>query len=201
MEGVKTVEALRERLSQSPLKVRYQSVNYDAKNAVWVALEKHSRWRKDLDGTETWYANEGSKWCYTNSNTTLPKSEGGTVVCSHLKGRANTSYSDINWATVSTTGYVVLKSDMYAADKDALIRALVAMHTVGKPVQLEYELDTPLVYAHDPVKFIADPGEDGSWVIKGEPGGKVSAVFNKNITHTIAELQAALLAVSAKLSL
>ena len=197
----KDLESFKANLAENPLPIWYKTSGYKNGDATEVSLEKRSRGRKDLDGTEIWYANEGSKWCYTNSNTTLPKSADGAVICSHLKGRANTSYADVNWATVSTTGYVVLKSDMYAADKDALVRALVAMNAIGQPVQLEYELATPLVLVHDPVDFIANPGENGAWVITGEANGKVSAVYNKNLTHTIAELQAALLAVSAKRSL
>lgn len=199
--GVETVEDFKAYLSTNPLTIWYRSTNYTESDDIAVSLEKHNRWIEDLDGTETWYENEGSKWCYTNSNTVLPKSTNGTVVCSHFKGRESTSYIDTNWITVSTSGYVVIKSDEYVSDKDALIQALAAMNANGEPVRLEYELATPVVYAHEPVDFIANLDESGVLVITGEADGTVSAEYNKDITYAFNELQSAVLAAIASLSL
>ena len=121
-------------------------------------------------------------------------------MCSHAKSQ--TTYLNTNGVTCEGSTFTLAFPDIQMeSGVDTFKEYLSSQYTGKTPITIVYELESPITYAHEPVDFIASPGEDGAWVITGEENGQVSAVYNKNLTHTIAELLAALLALGAQLSL
>ena len=177
IQGVSTVSALKEYLAANPLTVWYRSTNYTEAADIPVSLETHVQAVLVLDGTEGWMANAGSAWCYSKTGITPGKSTDGTVVCSQFKGRANTSYIDTNWVTVSATGYVVIKSDAYTSDTEALSAYLAAQYAAGTPVTIVYQLATPITYAHEAVVLEASTGDQLTYTVTGQSGGTVSVAL------------------------
>ena len=204
--GISTVEALREYLAAKPSTIRYKSTVYTEDNDIVVSLETHVRWVLIADGSYNVddSANLGNvtRGRYIVAATfKSPNGYQDDSKCSHFKG-GNRYTTNEQGFYVNNEPYFFISNDLLSETNATGIRNfLKTQNSQGTPVQVEYPLRNPITFAHDPVDFIANPDEDGAWVITGEANGKVSAVFNKNITHTIAELQAALLAVSAKLSL
>lgn len=214
-------EGIKAYFAANPLPVWYCSTAYTDSADIPVALEVHAYNRIEYTGNEVFYSASvvGEMGYYffqqlDNANT------GGTnqsdAVCSHLTNRKEIFDSELAKTKanvfcvgVSSTPRFIMSHEVLGtspssdvrACKEAVAAYLKNQYAQGTPMVLVYKMKTPITYAHEPVDFIANPGEDGAWVITGEANGKVSAVFNKNLTHTIAELQAALLAVSAKLSL
>ena len=177
ISGISTVEALREYLAAHPLTVWYRSTNYTPAADIPVSLETHQQAVLVLDGTEGWMANAGSAWCYSKSGITPGKGTDGTVVCSQFKGRANTSYIDTNWVTVSATGYVVIKSDVYTSDAEALSAYLAAQYAAGTPVTIVYQLAAPIACTHPAVVLEAATGEQLTYTVTGQSGGTVSVAI------------------------
>ena len=181
-----------------PYILYYQSADYSEKKDKPISLETHQRMGRVLDGTEAFsLAASPANLFQTYS---LVNGKDFTVASNQYKNGGN-QWSLMPDFSVLNSGSILGFRDSRFSTAEEFKADLAARRAAGAPVTIEYGLAYPLFYARDPVDFIANPGEDGAWVITGEANGKVSAVFNKSLTHTIAELQAALLAVSAKLSL
>ena len=189
-------------LSQKPLTMWLHSTNYTDAADIPVSLEIHVRAVFTPDGTEPW------KWDKSSGanvyrgvlSNVYPKAKSGFPMCSHAKSQ--TTYLNTNGVTCKGSTFTLAFPDIQMeSGVDTFKEYLSSQYTGKTPITIVYELESPITYAHEPVDFIASPGEDGAWVITGEENGQVSAVYNKNLTHTIAELQAALLALGAQLSL
>ena len=161
----------------TPIVVWYRSANYTPAADIPVSLETHQQAVLVLDGTEGWAANAGSAWCYSKIGTTPGKSADGTVVCSQFKGRANVSHIGTNWVTVSAIGYVVIKSDAYTSDTEALSAYLAAQYAAGTPVTIVYELATPITYAHEAAELRAYEDSNNSYTISTQENATVSVTL------------------------
>lgn len=189
--------------SANPLTVWYRSANYTPAADIAAALETHQQAVLVLDGTEgwTWNKSEHENGIYRGVlRNVSPQGKNGFPVCSHAKPQ--TTFTNTNGVTAEggtfTLAFPNIQTESGLTDFKAY---LAAQYAAGTPVTIVYELATPLVYAHEPVDFIASPDEEGAWVITGEADGTVSAEYNKDITYAFNELQSAVLAAIAKLSL
>lgn len=172
--GAKTTEAGKQYLAANPITVWYRSTAYTEAADIPVSLETHRRASLVLDGTEGWMAYPERAWCHSKSGITPGKGTDGTVVCSQFKGRANTSYIDTNWVTVSATGYVVIKSDAYTSDTEALSAYLAAQYAAGTPVTIVYQLATTITYAHPDVELRAYEDSNNSYTISTQENATIS---------------------------
>ena len=209
--------------SAHPLMIRYKSTNYVKESDKKVSLERHKKAVLVLDGTEgiTLYWNGHKDEQLANGRVTFSwpmpypykaASEYASMV-SHFK-----FFADVVSGLATGVGYqfaatrnIYVCLDLSTIDavgetddttlRNKILRYLATQYSSGTPVTIEYQVMSELVYAHDPVDFIASPGKDGSWVITGEADGTVSAEYNKDITYAFNELQSAVLAAIANLSL
>lgn len=185
-----TPEAFNEHCKIEPLIMWYRSVNYAEESDKPISLEQHVRSRRVLNGVDETWTKAGDAGAYYCNLRGKPS---GEIVSEYLPyANANETRGGKTGIGIGALGGIQLR---LPNGEDP------AEYLPENPLVIDYELPSAIIYAHEPVDFIANPGEDGTWVITGEANGKVSAVYNKNLTHTIAELQAALLAVSANLSM
>ena len=155
----------------------------------------------DEDYTETIpsYGAEGTRQFVTSA---APAKDSTVCICSVYKGISNRSNAELRTAgtvTVSLAGNIVFyTSEAYTADS---IKAEVKkLYNDGTPVQVVYELAEPVTYAQPLIRMEADPkAVDSSVKVTGEK--TVSATYNKSLKKAIEELQAAMLALGANLSI
>lgn len=182
-------------LAEHPLTVWYRSNDYTDGSNKMVSFEIHARWVQVLNGKEAWATAVAGAYYMFPSN--LPKPSGASsttdAISDYLKA------APTNDIAAGTEGFGIGPSGSIAVRLPGGVEPSAYM--TDKPLTVVYQLNAAVTFAHDPVEFIASPDEDGAWVITGEADGTVSATYNKNITKAFEELQAAVLAAVAKLSL
>lgn len=196
---VSTVQAAKEYLSANPITIWYRSANYTEADDKPVSLEMHARAVQVLDGTESFAAYTitsgkrfGAKIGYM-PKVPASSSEISPLVCNQYKSVSrndtNNGVQGVSFFAPDTIGFYIV-DDRYKGDSNAdnFKANLAAQYAAGTPVVIEYDLATPIVFAHEPVDFIASPDEDGAWVITGEADGTVSAEYNKNITKALEDI-------------
>lgn len=204
---VNSLESWKSYLAGHPLTVWYRSTNYTEDADIPVSLETHTRLVMTF-GKNTVFgkSNLTEKGYFYFGQYNYPTAHAENAFeCSHYTPRSGASFYNTDYSStlsIKNSSVVGASFTDFSVDTAAEFNAkLTQFEEAGTPVTIVYELATPITYAHEPVDFIANPGEDGAWVITGEANGKVSAVFNKSLTHTIAELQAAMVAMGAQLSM
>ncbi len=197
--GISTVSALKAHLKSAPLTIWYRSTEYTEDKDIPVSLETHKKGVRVLNGTENWATWGIGLYRFV---TGLKGTNTSSGKCSHMpytySYAGNGIFVDKDGNVAIGTGFISAQGYQSASDWKAY---LAAQYAAGTPVTIVYELATPVVYAHPAVDLEAIPAEDGSLVITGEANGKVSAEYNKDLTHAFMELQSAILALGAKLSL
>lgn len=182
------------RIAADPLTIWYRSTDYTNTADNQASIETHVRWKYTFTGKEGWTV--GGVGAYLSS-INLPGNKTATSgKCSHFKYQY--SYT-ANAIMVESSGRVALGtaaiSELGFSGVEDWKAYLAEQYAAGTPVEVEYELATQIVFAHDPVDFIASPDEDGTWVITGETDGTVSAEYNKNITKAFEDIVTRLVSV------
>ena len=221
--GAKTTAAGKQYLTEHPITVWYRSTNYTLAADIPVSLETHQQAVLVLDGTEgiTLYWNGHKEEQLANGRVTFSwpmpypyksASEYSSTV-SHFKFFATVT-SGIAGAVgyqFAATKNVYICLDLSTIDavgetddsvlRNKILAYLAAQYAAGTPVTIVYQLATPITYAHPAVVLPALPDDDGKVTITGDADGTVSAKYNKDITYAFSELQSAILALGANLSL
>ena len=192
----KSKEEIVQEFNENPLVVWYKSSSYFEENDIPICFESHSKAKIVLNGTENWEMRTDFQDHLFISNA-VPGCVSEPCVCDHYKGVKNGwgALKNNEIQTVATGGYVGFVDSRYSTLED------MKLGLSSDPVTVIYSISTPVVYAHDPVDIIANPDEEGALIITGEADGTVSAEYNKDITYAFTELQSAVLAAIAKLSL
>lgn len=172
--GFDTAEEFKEWLSANPLTVFYRSVDYTEENDIPVALEKHTRNYLIFDGTEVVTAT-------TSGNNTPYLQIAGVAANYNSSHRLVSSVAPFAYAydgagAFADDGNIVFgkawcQSNGFA-NTETMVKDfksfLTAQHAAGTPVQVVYELATPVSYARPVPTMIAQPGEDGTFTVTGE---------------------------------
>lgn len=166
ISSITTLEAFKSYLSAHPLTVFYKSVNYTPENDIPVALESHVMGYVVFDGTENWTGPE----------------DGFNRFVYDIKDAMQSAYRQeciSNQGRFSVTGHeeficFISKRNFYYYPESSItnltsFKAWVAsQYSAGTPVQVVYELATPVSYARPVPTMIAQPGEDGTFTVTGE---------------------------------
>ena len=207
----------------NPLEIWYKTIDYDPKIDKDISVERHSRAVIRMTGTEgiTLYWNgrkdeqlaknritfswpmpypykSASEYSSTVSHFKFLETitSGMAVAVGYQFAASRNIYVCLDLSTIDAVGET---DDTTLRNK--ILQYLATQYSSGTPVTIEYQVMSELVYAHDPVEFIASPDEEGAWVIAGMADGTVSAEYNKDITYAFNELQSAVLSAIANLSL
>ena len=196
---IKSKEEFAKEFNENPLTVWYRSSSYLEENDIPISFESHIKVVKEFGANDAFRKREDlGQNIYTSVEFSGAKSK--TIVCSHYKTFSGGWGAMPNWNIQFVDNVFGIRDDQYKTIEE-FKQHVATQETQGTPITVVYELVTPIVYAHDPIDFIANPDEDGAFVITGEADGTVSAEYNKDITYAFTELQSAILALGAKLSL
>lgn len=208
---------------KNPLILWYKTPSYTEAKDMKISVERHSHALIKMNGTEgiTIYWNGHKDEQLENGRVTFSwpmpypyktaDSSGSKV--SHFTNR-----SDITSGRAPGVGYyfaatrnIYICIDLNTINavgetddtnlRNKILQYLSQQYALGTPVTIEYQMNNSLTFAHDAIDLIANPDEEGALVITGESNGTVSAEYNKDITYAFSELQSAVLALGAKLSL
>ena len=208
---------------KNPLILWYKTPSYTEAKDMKISVERHSHALIKMNGTEgiTIYWNGRKDEQLENGRVTFSwpmpypyktaDSSGSKV--SHFTNR-----SDITSGRAPGVGYyfaatrnIYICIDLNTINavgetddtnlRNKILQYLSQQYALGTPVTIEYQMNNSLTFAHDAIDLIANPDEEGALVITGESDGTVSAEYNKDITYAFTELQSAVLAAIANLSL
>lgn len=169
--------AYKEYLQSHPLTVFYKSVNYTPENDIAVALEKRVNGYAAFDGeddTTYWWDASGSNGRGVADLLLAGKTNSNWQpypVSSHFVGNAIQ-------ASTPNEGVGVYGATAYFRDSDVISslatfkQFLSSQYSLGTPVQVVYELESPATYAHpiQPETLPAYYGtEDFITALAGEP--------------------------------
>lgn len=189
------LEAFKSGLSQNPLIFYYRSTEYTAKNDEKACIERHVRYKHTLTSADDWKSGGGSGtdqyYCALPFNA-----QTGNEICTQYK--RSTSAGTVNSFQCTGTGVYVRTATGTFASVEEWKAHLDSEKAAGKPVEVEYQLATPITYAQPAIRTEADPKTtDGSVKITGEK--TVSATHNKSLKKAFEELKAVVLAFGAGL--
>ena len=158
--------------SGDPVVVWYRSAVYTPENDIPVALESHAMGYKVLDGTER-FSREGDSTNrihlgIANWNAAAPQGIGTKGFLSSQLKPGNTAKTEGAMQIAGSEFYMWLAG--YGSDKSVsdIKSYLSSQYSAGTPVQVVYELATPVVFAHEAQTLIAEPGADGTFTVTGE---------------------------------
>lgn len=169
----------------------YRSTEYTPENDMPVCLEKHKNTYKeylvaDMNNTSENYPG----WQDTSVFGIL-----GSGVNNAVPGSmSNIAPKGIIRASTLGSGVVFFTKDQFGGLTQTDFKATYP----NLVVQVTLPYKTPITYAHDPVYLEAYPDGNGKFTVSGEK--LVSARYNKSLSKAFEELQAAVLAMGAKLS-
>ena len=169
---IQTDEAAKAYFQSHPLIVFYKSVDYTEDKDISVALESHEMGYAVLDGTEN-FAREADSinrvYLGIHSwNAAAPQGNPAEGLLSSQLKRGDTSTTEGTMQIASSEFYMWIAG--YGSDKsiEDIKSFLSSQYSAGTPVQVVYELATPVTYAHPVPTMIAQPGEDGTFTVTGE---------------------------------
>lgn len=201
ISSITTLEAFKSYLSAHPLTVFYKSVNYTPENDIAVALEKRVNGYAVFDGEEKWLWNPSPGWAYRPQAYTDHKNS-TAIQSSHYVG-ADTQVPTAGQMAINNAGSLIVYNTDWNSTSDATAY-FNSQYSAGTPVQVVYELATPVSYARPVPAMIAQPGEDGTFTVTGEnslsvllkpfqDGGDAATIEG----HTWADILAAIQAAAA----
>ena len=161
-------------LQDNPQTVFYRSTSYSQENDIRVALESHTGNYLIFDGTETVAASMGSdsipyleiRDVVDDRNSPHRLVSSVALYAYDYNGAgAFVNYNHIVFgkAWCQSNGFTNIET--MAEDFKSF---LTAQYTASTPVQVVYELATPITYARPVPTMIAQPGEDGTFTVAGE---------------------------------
>lgn len=174
ISSITTLEAFKSYLSAHPLTVFYRSVNYTPENDIPVALETHTRNYLIFDGTEVVTATtSGANTPYLQIADVADNhgpshrlvSSVAPFVYSYGGAGAFADYDNIVFGKAWCQSNGFANTETMVEDFRSF---LTAQYSAGTPVQVVYELATPVSYARPVPAMIAQPGEDGTFTVTGE---------------------------------
>lgn len=175
-------------IATHPITVWYRSTNYTEADDIAVSLETHKNAyleylvanMNNLENYPGW-ANAGVLGIVGgNISANVPK-----AACNFAK---NVYANTLHRQDIIHFYGIGLQSQIKSTYPDVVVQ-----------VTIPYK--TPITYAHPAVVLPALPDDTGKVTITGEADGTVSAEYNKDITYAFSELQSAILALGANLSL
>ena len=198
--GADSAEAAKQELAANPITIWLKSPNYTEDDDIAVSLETHQQAVLVLDGTEKSHIYD--RFFYLDG-ISGPESQSRTSgICSHYQ---YTTYGSRAIGVALDGQSIIYSPDGdYVIDEEGLTKwkaDLAAQYAAGTPVTIVYKLAAHITYAHPAVELPALPDDTGKVTITGEADGTVSAKYNKDITCAFSELQSAILALGANLSL
>ena len=156
-------------LQDNPQTVFYRSTSYSQENDIQVALETHQFKNVSFTGTEDWtlYGGEGF------ARLVIPDAKADSTAatkdeCSHYNFGAVGSIAQPYAATWSATTAKQLVLNCEFENVQAAKDYIAAQYSAGTPVQVVYELATPVSYARPVPTMIAEPDDDGTFTVTGE---------------------------------
>ena len=197
-------------LQSHPLTVFYRSVDYTEENDIPVALESHVMGYRVWDGTggmgdvlnlgEVTRGNTAVELSTKNGSGSWAKN----ASCSHFRKLDNWTSNTEHFYINRYFYLFVANSRLDSTDLAGLQAWLAAQYSAGTPVQVVYEIATPVSYARPVPTMIAQPGEDGTFTVTGEnslsvllkafqDGGDAATIEG----HTWADILAAIQAATA----
>lgn len=193
--------------SAHPLIIFYKSVNYTPENDIPVALEKHVMGYAVFDGDSDYtYLWDGSGASGRGSANSL-MSRGATwtplPISSHFIGASVQNAGSVEGIGLYNDNAYFRDSDEFS-DLATFKQFLSSQYSADTPVQVIYELATPVSYARLIPTMIAQPGEDDTFTVTGEnslsvllkpfqDGGNAATIEG----HTWADILAAIQAATA----
>lgn len=172
ISSITTLEAFKSYLSAHPLTVFYKSVNYTPEADIAVALEKRVNGYAAFDGTETSMEDAtGNIPIYSYNLDNASRVNFDDIISSHYIKKSDidvTNNVDLGIRlAISYSGVLFRDSENYTT-KTAFDSFISDQNDLGTPVQVVYELATPVSYARPVPTMIAQPGEDGTFTVTGE---------------------------------
>lgn len=130
-----------------------------------------------LDGTEDWKSNYGTRanHVYLLLNNDKPKAY-VDCYCSHFVGSPRGAYDANKQNSVTLSGNALWMYSTLADTLDNLKTYLAAQYAAGTPVQVVYEIETPITIQLTPQQILALKGTNTLW----------SDVGNTSVTGRIA---------------
>ena len=207
---IQTGEVAKAYFQSHPLTVFYRSTEYTEENDIPVVLEKHTKGLKivtgteaiteDANGTTDGYDAVYSVPCFSPVRRSID------LLSSHYKGVAGISPASGNVGVITArySDSLIFEDASTLTSLEEAKSYFAAQHTAGTPVQVVYELATPVSYARPVPTMIAQPGEDGTFTVSGEnslsvllkpfqDGGDAATIEG----HTWADILAAIQAATA----
>lgn len=180
-----SLEEAKSVLSQKPLTMWLRSTSYTAKNDKEVSMETHVRYRRILDGTESYYEyrKEDNTETYFGFSTGLrpynPSTDGNNGISSHFKfGGATSQGYYPNCFVTHSNGDLYIRTEIEGVISPETMKEYAkSQFDAESPMTFVYKLATPITYAHEPVDFEFSPGEDGVFTITGEADGTLDVYY------------------------
>lgn len=190
--------------SGDPVKIWIKSsADVPLEGSIPLSLETHVQAVLVLDGTENLSdVNAFSSVTRFKVAGVANVEEGAQSVCSHFKNNLSWTSNTPHFYMAPNSAYIFVPNELLETkDADGGKKWLAAQYAAGTPVTIVYQLTTPITYAHPDVVLPALTDNTGKVTITGQNGGTVTVVFNKSIVKAFEELQSAVLAAVANLSI
>lgn len=155
--------------------------------------EYHAKCIVEFDGTEDW-SHQDSQY-FSIMPVQKPTLNDGGVKCSVAVG----GYYYLGNSVFTASNRIIFGkgfADLFNQDLQAWKTYLAEQKSNGTPVQVVYNLATPITYTHSPVPLIAAPDTTGKVTVSGEK--EISAIYNKSIARAIQELQSTITTLSSR---
>lgn len=147
-------ESWKKNLQKNPLPVFYRSTEYTTKNDEKVCMERHVRFKHTLTSADDWKSGGGSGTDQYYCALPFP-AQTGDEICTQYK--RSTSASTVNsFQCTGASVYIRTEAGAFASLEDWKAH-LDSEKAAGRPVDVEYQLSTPLIYTSDPVDLPAYP--------------------------------------------
>lgn len=188
-------------LQSNPQTLYYQSTAYTEADDIAVSLETHVRSVFEFNQSTWLYAIASGKFQFGANNLMVLGQNAKASYYSGLSCEAYKPFYAGSWSALGDFQIARLEKQNRVYDSRFETVEEFKQWLSDNPVKLEYELATPITYAHPAVELPALPDNTGKVTITGQSGGTVTVVFNKSIIKEIAEIKAAMMAMGANLSM
>lgn len=173
----RTPEEFNEYCKEHPLIVWYRSTSYTESSDIALSVEIHSKNYFELAISDMNNEESYPGW-YISGLASIVGSDKNQVV----------SKAVCNITTMVLVNTNTGRNVLFLSNIGGLTQSQLKEQYPDLVAQIVVPRSATITYAHDPIDFIADPDEEGAWVITGEADGTVSAEYNKNITKALEDI-------------